>query len=249
MIKITSVKNQRVEFVKKLKDKRFRKEQGLLTVEGENLVKDLPSEIEVESVFVLEERLTDFEYILARYGEDKIIAVDCKVMKAVSETVTPSGILAVVRYAQGERNISGDAVILDGISDPGNFGTIVRTCAAVGVRNVVAIDCVDPTMGKVVRASMGGIFKVNILECDRAEALDLLKERELYALDMSGESIYSLQRPSRPFALAVGSESKGLSEEIKNKARVISLPMSGQIESLNAAVSLSVALYEFAFGK
>lgn len=249
MIEITSVKNPKIQFVKKLQDKSFRKSEGLFVVEGENIIKDMPSNIEVENIFVLKDKVGDFDYILNRYSEEKIVVVDDKVMKSLSETVTPSGILAVVKAKQTKKEIMGNAVILDGISDPGNFGTIIRTCVACDIKNIIAINCVDYTSGKVVRASMGGIFRVNITECERQEALRLVANHKLYALDMGGESIYELSKPIEPFALAVGSESRGLSSELRNKAQIVALPMKGEIESLNAGVSLSVALYRFVFGK
>ncbi|MBD5085808.1 MAG: RNA methyltransferase [Clostridiales bacterium] len=249
MIEITSVKNSKVQFVKKLQDKSFRKREGLLVVEGENIVKDLPSSVEAENIFVVKDKVGEFDYILKRYAQDKIIAVDDKVMKSLSETVTPSGILAVVKANAQKKDIVGNVVILDGISDPGNFGTIIRTCVACDIKDIIAINCVDYTSGKVVRASMGGIFRVNITECDRNEALTMLSNHKLYALDMGGESIYELSKPIEPFALAVGSESKGLSAELRNNSQIVALPMKGDIESLNAGVSLSIALYRFVFEK
>ena len=249
MIEITSVKNSKVQFVKKLQDKSFRKAEGLFVVEGENIVKDMPSSVEVESLFVVKDRLEEYEYIIKRYSEDKLIVVDDKVMKALSETVTPSGILAVVKINAQSADIVGNVVILDGISDPGNFGTIIRTCVACDIKNIIAINCVDCTSGKVVRASMGGIFRVNVIECDRQSALRLVANHKLYALDMGGDSIYELSKPIEPFALAVGSESKGLSAQLRNNSKIVALPMKGDIESLNAGVSLSVALYRFVFGK
>ncbi|MDE6758827.1 MAG: RNA methyltransferase [Clostridia bacterium] len=249
MIEITSIKNPKIQFVRKLRDKSFRKEQGEFAVEGENIVKDMPSSIDVENIFVLKNKLVEFEYILKRYPQDKIITVDDKVMKALSETVTPSGILAVVKSPAASSDNIGNAVVLDGISDPGNFGTIIRTCVACGIKDIIAIDCVDHTCGKVVRSSMGGIFRVNVIECNREDALRLVDGHSLYALDMGGESIYGLPKPKEPYALAVGSESKGLSAELRNKSKIVALPMNGDIESLNAAVSLSVALYSFVFAK
>lgn len=249
MIEITSIKNPKIQFVKKLRDKAFRKSQGLFVVEGENIIKDMPSNVNVENIFVLKSKLDDFQYILNRYETERVIAVDDKVMKSISETVTPSGILAIVKAVIGKFEVVGNVVILDGISDPGNFGTIIRTCVACGIENILAIDCVDYLSGKVVRASMGGIFRVKIIECERKDALNLIKDRVLYALDMGGNNIYDMPKVEGAFALAVGSESRGLSEELRNKAKIVALPMVGEIESLNAAVSLSVALYRFIFAK
>lgn len=246
---ITSVKNQKIQFVKKLHDKSFRKSEGLFIVEGENMIKDMPSNVFVQEIFVIDEKLADYSYILKRYDSKSVTAVDSKVMKLLSETVTPCGILAVVRKNTADKNIDGNVVILDGISDPGNFGTIIRTCAALGIKNILAIESVDYTSGKVVRSSMGGVFRTDIIECSREEALEIVKDYNLYALDMGGENIFGEFKPQMPYALTVGSESKGLSRIFRDNARIVALPMSGDIESLNAAVSLSVALYAFEYGK
>ncbi len=152
--------------------------------------------------------------------------------------MTPSGILATVKINKVDDKIEGNVAVLDRISDPGNMGTIIRTCAACGVENVIAIDCVDQYSPKVIRASMGGIFALKILENHR-----------VYALDMKGENLYTMEKFDLPFAIAVGNESKGLSKNFKEISKIISLPMSGKIESLNAGVSMSVALYEIIYGK
>ena len=139
--------------------------------------------------------------------------------------------------------------LLDGVSDPGNMGTIIRTCVACSVENILAINCVDAFSPKVVRASMGGIFRVDIIEKSRQEAVELLKNHQKLCLDMNGQSIYDLDEISHPFAIIVGNESQGVSEIFKQNSKIISLPMSGKIESLNAAVSMSIALYELSFCK
>lgn len=249
MQEITSLQNPKIQHVRKLKDKAYRKECMQYFVEGENLVKDLPKDLRVEEVFVLKSRTEEYGYILSRYPDGIIYAVDDKVMKAMSETVTPSGILLVVKAEKKAIDLSCDVVVTDGVSDPGNMGTIIRTCVACGIRQIIAADSVDCFSGKVIRASMGGVFKLNIFETDRQTALEALKNHTIYSLDMNGENIFTLKEVARPFALVVGSESRGISEEFSKAGKVVSLPMKGDMESLNAAVSLSVALYGFVFGK
>lgn len=251
MQEITSLQNSKVQHIRKLKDKAYRKECGQYFVEGENLVKDLPFDAPVKEVFVLKSRIENYSYILSRYDDAICYAVDDKTMKAMSETVTPSGILVLVQYAEKELDLSGNIVITDGVSDPGNMGTIIRTCVACGVRQIIAVDSVDCFSGKVLRASMGGVFKINIKKLSREEAVKTVKSsvHTVYSLDMNGENIFNTEKPQGLFALAVGSESRGLSQEFRNASKVISLPMAGQMESLNAAVSLSVALYELVFNK
>lgn len=249
MQEITSLQNPKIQHIRKLKDKSYRKECGQYFVEGENLIKDMPIEVPVKEIYVLKARVEEYGYIISRYDDGCVYCVDDKVMKAMSETVTPSGILALVDIIESKPDLSGNVVVTDGVSDPGNMGTIIRTCVACGVRQIIAIDSVDCCSGKVLRASMGGVFKINICKASRKEALEMLKGHTLYVLDMNGQNIYGLKKSDKPFALAVGSESKGLSDELRKAGTVVSLPMVGQMESLNAAVSLSVALYELVFDK
>ncbi|MDE5654052.1 MAG: RNA methyltransferase, partial [Clostridia bacterium] len=205
--------------------------------------------VEVTSFFIKKDKFDEFGYIINRHICDKIYLVDDKVMSVMSDTVTPSGVLATIKIDKVDGNIVGNVAVLDGVSDPGNMGTIIRTCTACGVENIVAIDCVDYLSPKVIRASMGGIFRVKVIEKSISETLDLLKNHHIYALDMNGENLYSIDKINTPYALVVGNESKGLSKKIKENSKIISLPMSGRIESLNAGVSMSTALYEIIFGK
>ncbi len=246
---ITSIKNPKAQHIKKLKDRGYRKRFNEFIVEGENFVKDIPKDVELTSMFVQEDKIKDFEYIIDRYDERKIFVVDEKVMSVMSDTVTPCGILATVNFKNPNDRLAGNVAVLDGISDPGNMGTIIRTCAACGVENLIAIECADCYSPKVVRASMGGIFKVNVLEKSRSQAIQLLAKHTVYCLDMNGENLYKMGKINHPFALVVGNESKGLSEEFRQAGNIISLPMSGKIESLNAAVSMSVAMYQIIYGK
>ena len=168
-------------------------------------------------------------------------------MNAISDTSTPPGILCVIdipNFDFDDKNI----VVLDGVSDPGNFGTIIRTCVACGVKNIIAINCVDYTSPKVVRSSMGGVFKVVVKNVNYEKALQLLEGYNVLSLDMSGKSIYDMEKTDSKIALVVGSEAHGVSKIMLDRCdNLISLPMIGDIESLNAAISLSVALYHLTF--
>lgn len=249
MQEITSLKNPKIQHVRKLKDRAYRRECGQFFVEGENLVKDLPDYVSVKELYVIKIRIGEYSYVLSRYDDSIVYAVDEKTMKAMSETVTPSGILAVVEARENALDLSGDLVVTDGVSDPGNMGTIIRTCVACGIKQIIAVDSVDCYSGKVLRASMGGVFKLNINQMARDEAVSKLKGHAVYALDMNGKNIFGIKEISHPFALVVGSESRGISDEFAKAGTVVSLPMKGDMESLNAAVSLSTALYEFVFNK
>ncbi len=250
MEKITSTSNQLIKSIKSLKDKENRYLLQEFIVEGENIVKDLPSDLEVKYVFCDEKKYQDYKYILDRFQDNQIYLVSDAVINSISDTKTPSGILVVVKMTKPTFIKGSNVVVLDGVSDPGNMGTIIRTCVACGIKDIFTINSVDHLSPKVVRSTMGGLFRVNVIPTTYEELLSKLQGYNLLTLDMNGKDIFKVNNISTPFALIVGSEAHGVSKVLKEKCTtILSLPMVGQIESLNAAVSLSVALYNLTFGK
>ena len=160
---ITSTSNPFIQKIKSLKDKEARILFNEFIVEGENIVKDLPNFVEVDHVFVEDAKIDQYNYILDRYNDEIIYSVPQKVMRLISDTTTPSGILVVVKKQTSTFEKGSNVVVLDGVSDPGNMGTIIRTCVACGVKDIFAINTVDSTSPKVVRSTMGGIFRVNVI--------------------------------------------------------------------------------------
>ena len=154
------------------------------------------------------------------------------------------GILAVAKIPE-EREIVGDVIcVLDGISDPGNMGTIIRSCAAFGIKDAILTDCCDAFDPKVVRSTMGGIFGTNFIVCTRARAIDIINKYNFtpVILDMGGENLYEWT-PKGKLALTVGSEARGVSTELRAVSGVtLGIPMPGETESLNAAVAVSIAM-------
>jgi TrmH family RNA methyltransferase len=133
---------------------------------------------------------------------------------------------------------------LDNLQDPGNLGTIIRTANAAGIEDIYLINCVDPYSPKCVRASMSGIFFVNIYEGEKKEVLNAVSSVPLICADMNGENIFSFTPPEK-FCLCIGNEGGGISEEVKRAAAyTIRIPMRTTCESLNAAVSAGIAMYE-----
>lgn len=248
---ITSVSNNNIRYIRTLvSDRKLRQSEGVIVLEGENLISALPKGVVVEQILVQEGKQEKYADLIAALGGEYLLVSD-NVMRAVSSVNTPSGIVAAVKYTVPKAEGGRAAVIADGITDPGNMGTIIRSAAACGIKDIIAIECCDITSPKVIRATMGGIFSVNVSEITRDYIASICNGYRVFALDMRGENIYNINKEelSVPYALAVGSEAHGISKALKDKAyKIVSLPMTGTTESLNAAISLSVGLYQFIFG-
>ena len=230
---VTSVQNRTVKLFRSLSEKKFREREGLFPVEGGNISKDIPPSAKVRFVLAVPERLGEAE---ARFPEAQV--------KSVSGTVTPYGLAAAVelpRYTFAPT--SGNALLLDGVSDPGNLGTIIRTAAATGFNDVYLLDCADAYAPKAVRASMGGIFRVRACEVTEEEAVRLASDTRSAALDMGGKDIFSFPVLS-PCLLVAGSEAHGVRQSVLRAVKEVrALPMTGGMESLNVAVAAGIAMY------
>lgn len=238
---ITSTSNEKVKAVRKLDNKKFRREAGLFVVEGVNIIKDMPSSVTVGSFFVAEGIYNEVESIISAYNAP-VYVVSESVLKSISDTVTPAGLIAVVKIPEPKVS-GGNMLILDGVSDSGNLGTIIRTAAAANFNDLFLVNCADAYSGKVVRATMGGIFKVNIFDISLSEAVEILKGYDSYALDMGGKSI-TVFKPEAPIAIVLGSEAHGVTDTLLSACRhIASIPMLNQMESLNVAVAGAIAMY------
>lgn len=238
---ISSADNPEIKNIIKLKDKKFRDETKLFIAEGENLVKTLKlSNLQIEKLFISEDSEFDYDGL----GVQPVI-VTTSIMKKISNTVTPQGVLALVKQPECRHEVSEKALVLDNISDPGNMGTIIRTAAACDYETLILIDCADPYSPKSVRSSMGGIFFVNIISLTRAEFYEFMKNNpiNLITADMSGEDVFNFKNCGK-FALVLGNEANGVGRDIKEMSDYcISLPMSEKMESLNVAVSAGILMY------
>lgn len=241
MQRITSTDNSTVKLVRSLADKKARLASSLFVVEGVNIVGDMPAEA-VKELYIKESRLSELMSVADKLGKQPVVVADIAFDK-MADTVTSSGILAVAEIPEA-RVVSGNPVIvLDGVSDPGNVGTVIRTACAMGIRDVITVNSADAYSPKTVRSTMGGIFHVNIVPLSYAGARDALGGYEIAVLDMGGANVFDYV-PDGKVALVVGSEAHGVSKEFREAAdRVLAIPMyGGKMESLNAGVSASIAL-------
>ena len=238
---ITSPNNEKIKVIRSLSDKKARTKHSLFIVEGANLVGDMPLGYAKE-LYVAESKAEKLQPICEKLGIEPTIVVDF-VFDKLTDTVTSQGIVAVCSLPV-QKEIKGDVVmVLDGISDAGNMGTIIRTAVAMGIEDFITINCVDPYSPKVVRSSMGGVYYANIVPFSYASACDALAQYKVAILDMGGENVFDYT-PSVPLALVVGNEAHGVSKEMRERAdQVLAIPMYGnKIESLNAGVSASIVL-------
>lgn len=237
---ITSLNNAKVAEVCKLLDKKYRKSTGMYLIEGERLVRDAVSfGAQICDVFVKESAQSKFCF------ENQTVVAD-KVFAKMSDTVSSQGVLAVVQKPNAEKAPpKGNCLVLDGLQDPGNVGTLVRTAAACGFSDVFAVNTVDMFSPKVLRSAMSAHFCVNVRQVESIESVfQSLSDFQIVAADMQGKNVFSTEFHGK-IALVLGNEGNGLSQFSKlNAHSVVSLPMQNNFESLNVAVAGSVIMYQ-----
>lgn len=273
-MRLTSVNNDRVKDITKLiKSAKRRRESRSFVAEGIRLVSEVPPEklisLYIEETFY--EKLdksqdydeSDFErgfrdrimaLIKAAEEKESFFLVNDAVMNKLSDTETPQGILAVVEMQdmEAENLLTDDdmpfIIVMDGLQDPGNMGTIIRTAEGAGVTGIlISSDSVDPYSPKVVRATMGALFRMKLcISTDLKEDISLLKEKGItvFGTHLSGKEFYD-EDFRIPSAFLIGNEGKGLKDDVAETAdRLLRIPMKGRVESLNAGVSAAVVMYE-----
>ena len=246
MVIISSKDNDIIKHIKKLSEKKYREEFGEYVIEGKKIVEEaIENGADIERIVVSE------SFIRVNNMKDVTIVTD-KVFESMSGLVNSEGVLAVIRNKKlDEENIdlSEDFyLILNDIQDPGNLGTIIRTADSLNIKQILVTDkTVDAYNPKVVRSTMGAIFRVKIITInDIKKTIEKLKENgiKVYTTDLNTENtIYNISFDKA--AVVIGNEANGVSEEVKNMcdSRFI-IPMLGKTESLNAAVATGVVLYE-----
>ncbi len=237
---ITSRSNKTAKLFSSLTHKKYREETGLFVVEGKRAVNDV-----IKAAPELIKEIITTPEAINEYPDATVFSKE--LLSSVCETVTTQGVAAILKRPDPQPAYGECALMLDGIRDPGNLGTLIRTACAAGYRDVYVKDCTDAYSGKVVRSTMSAIVKVNVIPAN-ADTLNLLKERGyvLFGADMGGTSVFEYPAPDNKYCIIIGGEANGISDEVRNKCdNIISIPMTGEIESLNAAVSGAVLMYEF----
>ena len=241
---ITSPSNPRVVAAASLHRSRQRSAQGRTLLEGPGLVGDaVRSGAVIDVVFATD--LEDESVRLASRSGIEIVEVSPRVLDRLAGTKTPRGPIAVLRVPEPPPPAAVDAVVLAGVADPGNAGTLIRSAAAFGFAVHVGRDSADPWSPKVLRSAAGGHFATEVSRREAPVAALGAAGCVIAALLPSGGVLPSALDDDRPVGFVVGSEAHGLPDEIVAHADVrVSLPMPGGVESLNAAVAGSIVMYE-----
>lgn len=255
---ISSESNAQIkEIIKLQKQAKYRRKTGCFVVEGRKMVSESASYGKLKKVYCLEsyysERNEDITEHLVSYPVE---IVSDAVFRQITQTVTPQGILGIVSmpvYSKEEilESSRRQYVLLDNLRDPGNLGTIIRTSEGAGMTAVVmSRESVDLFNPKVVRSTMGAIFRVPYLYVDSlTEFIRQLKELSVpvYATAMEGSVCYDKASYQKGAAIVIGNEANGVSKEVFDEAtHRIYIPMEGRLESLNAAVATALIVYEMA---
>lgn len=238
----SSIQNEKIKSIKKLREKKYRDIEGLFIVEGKNLVMEAYKNNLLKTLIVLDNSSFNLSIETIRVSEN--------VMKYLSELNTPNEIMGIC-YKKKEENISGNILILDNIQDPGNLGTIIRSAVAFSISTIiVSPDTVSIYNSKVLRSTQGLLFDVNIIVRDIRGAIDDLKQNgyKIYGTKVdNGKNLKDIDSTNK-YAVIMGNEGSGVNKDILDKCdEYIYIPMNEKCESLNVGVATSIILYEMRY--
>lgn len=261
---INSKDNKKIKDLKKIRDdKSFRNSKSLFFIEGEKIFIDAPKDM-IDSIFISNTKYLEinnypkfntsiFNYINEQKNEN-IYVVSDNIFDSLKDTVNSQGIICLCKMKKQEDiekciNKKDFIIILNNINDPGNLGTIIRTSEAFGATLIICDKkCVDLYSPKVIRATMGSIFRKNIyLTYDIIETIQFLKEQniKLYATTLDSNINYVDERFNMPLGIIFGNEANGIDENVLNEVQnKIKINMEGNIESLNVAMSVGIIGFE-----
>ena len=255
---ISSKDNEKVKYTKSLLKTKNRNKENKFIIEGYRILTlAIECNANLNYVFInedFEKKQEHLEFI--KILEDKNIKIyktTNKIFNELVDTENTQGILAVVGFEN--RNIDDNIedshkfiLILDRIQDPGNMGTIIRTADAAGVDAIIALKgCVDIYNPKVIRSTMGSIFDMNVIHATQEETLRILKLKkfDIVSSYLDTNNYYNTIEYNYKTALVIGNEANGINDELVSKSDVlVKIPIYGKAESLNAAISSAILMYE-----
>ncbi len=252
--KITGKDNKTIKFIKSLKKKNNRTEHGKFVAEGRKIVLEA-FEYAADSVYcvVATEEFISKEPETIKRAEavcDKVFAVPSNVFDDIADTDTPQGILAVIEIRTEEfcaDDTVGEIVVLDGVSEPGNMGTVIRTAEALGFGGIYLMKgCADIYSQKTVRSTMGSVFRMNFRNGCTVQDIRDLQEKGFSVISTTpgGEVCLETLKVPKRCAVVIGNEAHGVCDEILGMSDMrVRISMDGLAESLNAAVAAGIAMH------
>lgn len=256
---ITSNSNAKIKQIANWQKKRKQRDADkIFIVEGQRMFVEAPED-KVQAVYVSESFYAKHNKALEleKWGR-KLEIVSDSVFSHISDTKTPQGVLAVLEQMDYELETIIDPqgkepllMVLDNLQDPGNLGTILRAGEAAGVTGVImSSDCVDIYNPKVIRSTMGSIYRMPFIYVENLEeVVKMLNASGIhtYAAHLKGKNSYEEENYKQKTAFLIGNEGNGLRDEIADAAEIyVKIPMCGEVESLNAAIAASVLMFEAA---
>ena len=241
MKEITSLSNPYIKELSKLKDKKYLEKSDVFLVEGKHLVE------EAYKNGCLKQVLSDDESMFIE-GVD-CVKVSYDIIKKITDTVNPQNIIGLVSKFNNEIDIENikSVVILDGVSDRGNVGTIIRTAAGLGIDLVVlSNDSVDLYNPKVVRSTQGALFSMKILKCDIKKFILDIKKNGIKVFGTALDGTLELKKVSKPdkFAIVLGNEAQGVKEEVLDLCdSKVKIDITDKVESLNVAIAGAIVMH------
>ena len=246
MDRIESVKNQKVKQWRKLHTKKEREATGTFMIEGLHLVEEaLKMKEMIKDLIVSEDTKLPTHWNVDQLN---IILVTKEVMKAISDTEAPQGIAAICEFQKQHEADSWEKVLfVDGVQDPGNLGTIIRTADAAGIDGIILGEgTVDHYNSKVIRSSQGSIFHLPIVNGDLMEWLQVYNEKQIpiYGTSLQNGVSYREASSTEQFCLIIGNEGSGVNRELLQKTtKNLYIPIYGGAESLNVGIATGILLY------
>ena len=255
---ITAKDNEKIKYTKSLLKTKNRNKESKFIIEGYRILTlAIECDAKLEYVFINEDFENKDEHKnfvnILKEKHIKIYKTTNKLFNDLVDTESTQGILGVVEFKQRtiEENLNEKdkfVLILDRIQDPGNMGTIIRTADAAGVDAIIALKgCVDIYNPKVIRSTMGSIFDMNIIHETQEEALRVLKLKnfDIVSSYLNTNNYYNNIEYDYKTALVIGNEANGINDELISKSdKLVKIPIYGNAESLNAAISSAILMYE-----
>ncbi len=249
---ISSRDNPNIKILRKLQRRKFRDELNRFVIENPLTIRDglkhgaVITELYTTQAF--EQGNADvYSKIIRDLEHEKIYQVDEKVFTSVAALEHPQGIIAMYEKPTDGVDVKKPIVFLNGVSDPGNVGAIMRSCAAFGITSVIGDqDSADFFNPKTLSAAKESVFLLSLSRKDPDHLSEIKKRMPVYALDVTGGTPLKDVEWKKPFCLVLGSEAHGISEEVKGVVDTfITIPITeGKVESLNVAASAAIALYQ-----